>query len=321
MARKQTPITEIDNQEVAPEVAQAAADIQNTVAELQAVHSEDRDLLNQLLGQAKMADAFAKFSKTVLTSKLAFVKENKLYKGLAGTKSKDGLELSGTWGEFCNMLGFTPEHANESINNLREFGEEALESMSSMGIGYREMRQFRRLPEDEKTALIEVAKSGDKEALVEFAETIFEKHSKEKDALEKELDEAKKDLAAKEVVANSNAQRINELQEKVARIKKEKPDETQEELRSEAANFAMAAELSIRGNLRSAIQALRQYEHETRLEQGPFIAGLFGMCKRAMAEIQAEYDVSETTSEDDLPAWLREDSDSALDSALQESQQ
>ncbi len=32
------------------------------------------------------------------------------------------------------------------IANLRTFGEEALESMSRMGIGYRELRQWRKLP-------------------------------------------------------------------------------------------------------------------------------------------------------------------------------
>ena len=39
--------------------------------------TDERDLLNQLLDQAQMADAFEQFSRTVRTSKLAFVKENK----------------------------------------------------------------------------------------------------------------------------------------------------------------------------------------------------------------------------------------------------
>ncbi|MDU4391217.1 MAG: hypothetical protein E7I52_18095, partial [Klebsiella michiganensis] len=143
---------------------------QNLMATVSSQMNDERDLLNQLLGQAQMADAFAQFSKTVLTSKMAFVKENKLYQSLKGKKGQDGLEFSGTWAEFCNLLGYTPEHANESINNLQSFGEEALESMSRMGIGYRELRQFRRLPEDQKSALIEVAKEGDKTALLELAE-------------------------------------------------------------------------------------------------------------------------------------------------------
>ncbi|QBH95751.1 hypothetical protein EKN56_04650 [Limnobaculum zhutongyuii] len=169
---------------------------QNLMATVQAEYNYERDLVNQLLGQAQMANAFAQFSKTVLTSKLAFVKENKLYRAIAGKKNQDGLEFSGTWEEFCNLLGWTPEHANESIANLNSFGEEALESMSRMGIGYRELRQYRRLPENEKIALIELAKIGDKESLVEFAEEIFTKHTKEKEELKKKVDDTQADYNA-----------------------------------------------------------------------------------------------------------------------------
>lgn len=76
--------------------------------------SDERDLLNQLLGQAQMADAFAKFSKTVFISKLAYVKENKLYQALSGKKGEDGLHFRGAWDEFCGLLGWTPQHANEA---------------------------------------------------------------------------------------------------------------------------------------------------------------------------------------------------------------
>lgn len=158
---------------------------------------DERDLVNQLLGQAQMADAFAKFSVTVTTSKLAFVKENKLYRALKGQKSRDGHGfLSGTWQEFCGILGRSVEQVDEDIRNLRQFGEEALESMSRMGIGYRELRQYRRLPEDQKAALIEVAKSGDKESFVELAEEIISKHAAEKAELQKKLDDVQGDYDA-----------------------------------------------------------------------------------------------------------------------------
>lgn len=170
---------------------------QNLMAVVSSHMTDERDLLNQLLGQAQMADAFAQFSKTVLTSKMAFVKENKLYQSLKGKKGQDGLEFSGTWAEFCNLLGYTPEHANESINNLQSFGEEALESMSRMGIGYRELRQFRRLPEDQKSALIEVAKEGDKTALLDLAEEMIAKHAREKEELKTDLEISRQMLAEK----------------------------------------------------------------------------------------------------------------------------
>ena len=174
----------------APQLDEAALAVLDAapaqLAAMQAGYAEDRDLLNQLLGQAQMADAFAKFSVTVTTSKLAFVKESKLYQQLKGKRTGDGHQFSGTWEEFCGLLGRSREQIDEDIRNLNAMGAEALESMSKMGIGYRELRQYRRLPEDQKQALIEVAKSGDKEGFVELAEQIIAKHHKEKEAAEAE---------------------------------------------------------------------------------------------------------------------------------------
>lgn len=75
MARTATPAP--ISKEVAVNEAAIANDF-NAVDQLATItqgYSEDRDLMNQLLGQAQMADSFAKFSQTVWSSKLAFVKE------------------------------------------------------------------------------------------------------------------------------------------------------------------------------------------------------------------------------------------------------
>jgi hypothetical protein len=134
----------------------------------------------------------------VRTSKLAFVKENKLYRNLKDAKNPHGAEkLSGTWDEFCGLLGRSVDQVDRDIANLTAFGEEALESMSRMGIGYRELRQFRRLPEDQKSALIEVAKEGDKTALLELAEEMIAKHAREKEELKTDLEISRQMLAEK----------------------------------------------------------------------------------------------------------------------------
>ena len=167
----------------------------NTLTTIQSEYNEERDLVNQLLGQSQMADAFAKFSNTVFISKLSYVKENKLYQYITNNKSEDASSKN-TWEGFCKLLGWTPQHANEAIANLHSLGEEALESMSRMGIGYRELRQYRKLPEDQKTALIEVAKAGDKESLVELAEEFIAKNTKEKEQLKKENSNLQADYKA-----------------------------------------------------------------------------------------------------------------------------
>lgn len=162
---------------------QSITNTMNAMSSMQSEYNQARDLVNQLLGQAQMANAFGKFSQTVWAYKLNFVKENKLYRNLAGKKTPNGLDLKGTWQEFCSLLGISDEKANQDIANLKAFGEEALEAMSKMGIGYRELRQYRKLPEDQKTALIQVARAGDKDALIELAQELIAKNTKEKEQL------------------------------------------------------------------------------------------------------------------------------------------
>lgn len=171
----------------------------------------ERDLVNQLLGQSQMAGAFEDFSRTVRISKLAYVKENKLYREIEGMKLRTGAEyLKGTWEEFCSLLGRSVDQVDRDIANLRAFGEEALESMSRMGIGYRELRQYRRLPEDDKSALIEAAKSGDSAAFVDLAEELISKHAKEKDELAKKLEDTQHDYDALSKVEADTSKKLRD---------------------------------------------------------------------------------------------------------------
>ncbi|MBN0676354.1 hypothetical protein N0472_33285, partial [Pseudomonas aeruginosa] len=172
MARKASPVKVEPIPEVNQQAYQAEAGALTMLGDIAQGMHEERDLVNQLLGQAQMAGAFEEFSRTVRTSKLAYVKENKLYRAIAGKKSPNGSEFSGTWDEFCSLLGISVDKANMDIANLRTFGEEALESMSRMGIGYRELRQWRKLPDDARSALIEAAKQGNKDAVEYLAEEL-----------------------------------------------------------------------------------------------------------------------------------------------------
>ena len=113
------------------------------------------------------------------------------------------------------MLGRSKDQVDTDIQNLQAFGEEALESMTRMGIGYRELRQYRRLPADERLALIEAAKAGDKAELVDVAEMMISKHLKESEKLTQERDEAKKTADAREQVIASKEKVISRLQEQL----------------------------------------------------------------------------------------------------------
>jgi|GEM_PF-2020680 len=226
----------------------------------------ERDLINQLLGQAQAAAAISQISQTIGVSKLAFVKETKAYRGLKGM-SANGLELKGTWVEFCNLLGISDEKANTDIANLNMFGQEALESMTRMGVGYRDLAQYRKLPDDERSALIEAAKSGDKDQLLDLAESLIEKHIKEKAELTDKaagLEQDLKDTGKRINNMNSEIERLEMVNERLGQKKERltKFEELTEVVRDECMHLQAGFELNL-----TSLQKL--FEHVFYAEPTP----------------------------------------------------
>lgn len=211
---------------------------------------ESRDLLNQLLGQAQAFSAASQLLQTFGVSKLAYVKENGLYKHLAGINTPNGLALRGTWEEFCSLLGMSDEKANQDIANLRAFGEEALESMSRMGIGYRELRQFRKLPSDQREALAQIAKSGNKDDVLEAAYDAIEKERASAQELQVKNAELSEDLKAVERRAKNLDAELERTHSQITRLSAAKKRTTEfllrtEEIREECMALQLGAELNL----------------------------------------------------------------------------
>ena len=305
MARNTTPAPDsrevfANNVVIAEEVnaTNQLGEVVRLQSEMQARYGQERDLLNQLLGQAQMADAIGKFTATVAVSKMAFVKENKLYQQLKGAKDRDGRDLDGTWEDFCKLLGTSAPKVNEDIHNLQSFGEQALESMSAMGIGYRAMRQYRKLPEDQKQALLEAAKSGDKGEFLDLAEELIAKHAKEKETLTQAVEEGQREREA--------------IEKRIEVIRQQRQQDEMEEDRFAAlSNEGKLAELQAQAtssmrsvctsllHLRRAMEEMQEVDSRT----APFLAGLLKQVGLEMKTIEEEMhlpkvnDLSETALE------------------------
>lgn len=310
MGRKAQPAAELVQD--APLNNEVLALVQNATA-LASDMGEERDLVNQLLGQAQMAGAFEEFSRTVRTSKLAFVKENKLYRALAGKKSPDGPEkLSGTWEEFCCLLGRSVDQVDEDIKNLRQFGEEALESMSRMGIGYRELRQWRRLPDDSRSALIEAVKEGNKEAVEYLAEELIATHAKEKSALEKQVDDLQADKEALGLRIAHKSRELEETTHELAktrrRIQSMKADEAEKALRKEVAAAHFEAETALKGTLYKAFSILSEHSEQTGSDHRPFQANLVRQLEMLLLRIREEFQLPEGEAAGDIGefGWIEQ---------------
>lgn len=303
MARtKSQPVELIPDVALNPELEAT----QNLMAKISSQMSDERDLVNQILGQAQMAGAFARFASTVEVSKIAFVKENKLYQSLKGMKNLDGRGLNGTWEEFCEILGTSVAKANEDINNLQSFGEEALESMSRMGIGYRELRQFRRLPEDQKSALIEVAKEGDKTALLDLAEEMIAKHAREKEELKTDLEISRQMLAEKKDELGTMRSEKEELKSRlVRRTTTETPDEEGVALETEVTGFKSGV-LSAFFDLKSGFNALTEHTERTGINHTGMMAGLLDDLLAHFEELRQEFSLPEARETSVIPDWVTE---------------
>lgn len=322
MARKPTPT--IDPVETPELDTEKVAEIENAGALLASAASEEYATVNQLLGQAQMADSISKFSRTVRLTKLAYVKENKLYRALAGHKTPNGSALSGTWEEFCGLLGYSKDKVDLDLQNLRAFGEEALESMSRMGIGYREMRQFRKLPDDSKQALIEVAKTGDKESFVELAEEIITKHIKEKEALQNERDEMRADYEAQGERLHKKNQELEASefarQRAERRLKDATPDEAENQLKVEVSGVAVEIQSLFRTRLNAALETLEEHSAETGSNQRLYMATLVKQMELELLALRERYDLPADLDTDDTD-WMSEDALAEAEAAVTQMQE
>ncbi|WP_420598613.1 hypothetical protein [Neptuniibacter sp.] len=304
-----------DNKDLPSIDAAKVEEIQNQAAALNDANSDERDILNQIIGQVQMANSLSKFADVVSLSKMAHIKETKMYRALAGKQGidRDGNKIAdvGTWEGFCLAIGTTRQKIDEDIINLKSFGEAALEDLSRVGAGYREMRQYRKLPEDQKQALIEVAATGDKDSFVDLAEEIISKHSKEKEQLTKERDEALADAEATREVSAGKDQKINQLatdlEKNRRRISTQDPDEVAKELQLEAAGIFVELKSLVQTQLRPAFESLMDYQSlHPDIDQQGWLSNMLHDLKLDLINLGEDFQLEELVA-GAMPDWLDPD--------------
>lgn len=148
--------------------------------------------LFQGLGRYEASTVFSKIANVLGISQLRAIKESKAYRQLKGVKSSDGHEFSGTWADVATLLGVSVSKLDEDLGMAETFGEEAFRSMQSIGIGYRDLRQLRKLPDDSQKAVIEAAENGEKDKVLELVEDLVSRQQREKARIEAEKETAER---------------------------------------------------------------------------------------------------------------------------------
>jgi hypothetical protein len=209
--------------------------------------------INQLIGQIQMANSFARFADVVSLQKLAHIKETKAYKASKGVEVKlasGEIADVGTWEGFCSALGMSVSKVDEDLTNLRAFGEQALENLSRIGAGYRELRQWRKLPQEQREALAQIATTGSKEDVLEAAYDAIEAERKKADELVVKNAELGEDLKLAERRAKNLDTECERKDIQIKRLSEAKKRTTDfllrtEELREECMALQLGAELHL----------------------------------------------------------------------------
>lgn len=289
-------------------------EIQNSTALAAQALTQDIAEAHEAMGMIK-AFGFVNKLLTVGTLKiLTEIKNNKKYKGLV-TYIDGKLTTVGSWEQYCKACGFSVNKVDEDLLNLSVLGEEFLEDSQRLGLGYRDLRKLRKLPDDARAEIVEAdySEATDKEELLERIEDLTAKFAKEKGELEGKLKRKSEDYDAQaKVLANRN-ERINKLDAEL--VKKEKliatqtPDQRGGALREETAAISYKAEVILRGQVWQAFEALEAHSSEHGIDHKQFMSGVLAEYQLILSELKSHFNLDSTPSGSYVPEWAQDEED------------
>ena len=211
------PATEesIDTYKLEAEHQAAAAMVEANMAEFHAERAElkekeqqEREALiaeaSRLTGRVEALDFISKLTTVSGLMLLKNIKENKIYKELPNIK---------TWEEYCKSIGFSRQKVDLDLDNLKTFGEEFLTTVSTFGLGYRELRS---LSKQVKAGNLEVK---DAEVIIDGEVIPLDDKDELRDALDTLLKSKYKEIEEKDKKIKDQSESIEIKNNEIARLR------------------------------------------------------------------------------------------------------
>ncbi|EDK06862.1 hypothetical protein [Haemophilus influenzae] len=286
---------------------------QDAVALASKAMTQDKAQAYELVGMLKAFDFTQKLVTVTTLKTINEIKQSKQYKGLELLNRDGELVTVTSFKDFCTALGFSVEKIDADLLNLNTLGEEFFETSQRLGLGYREMRKLRQLPEEARTEIVEAdySEATDKEDLIEKIEDLTAKHAKEKEALQAQLKRKSDDYEAQAKVLATKNERINhldlELAKKTKAIETQTPEQRGGVLREEAAAISYKVEAVLRGQVFQAFEALTAHTEATGIDHKQFMSGVLAEYQLILSELKERFGLDDTPSGEALPEWARED--------------
>ena len=197
----------------------ASKTLAEAIIEGQAIGSKLANAANvaMLAGQVQMAKAIENFTTVGSLKILQKAKESKSYRNLKGIELPTGEILTGTWADFCKLIGESTSTIDERLKNLDTFGAKALESMQAIGMGIRDLRRLRQLPPDELLTLVDgdQLKVKDREEALIIIEEMAAKHRTESNELKEKIESLEQSSKATDQLLEKKGKQIQELEKEL----------------------------------------------------------------------------------------------------------
>ena len=274
--------------------------------------TQDKAQAHELIGMIKAFDFTQKLVTVTTLKAINEIKQSKQYKGLDIYNPQGKLVTVTTFRDFCEALGFSVEKIDQDLLNLNTLGESFLETSQRLGLGYRDLRKLRKLPEDARAEIVdaEFSETADKEEWLEKIEELTAKHAQEKQILEGQLKQSQANYEAQSKVLKNKNDRINqldiELEKKKNHINTLSPDEKGGLLRKETSQLAYNAEAILRGQVWKAFETLDSHTQESGIDHKQFMVGTLAEIELVLNELRTAFNLPRLADGDNRPEWARE---------------
>lgn len=310
---------------VAVVTAENVLDISSAAQHMTSVQKHELLALGTRHGRQQMARAIRHFAAIGEIQAWAEIKDSKSYRSLKGVILETGETMTGTWEEYCqHFLATSHVTIDNDIDNLAKFGSDALEAMRNAGVGYREMRQLRALPDDERQALVDAA-AGDKETLLTTAEELLSRHRKEKKLLKETITGMQGDAEAKERLLAARNEELTKAKDQLVFIQSSKATEANA-IRSEVAGLIVTIRQHLTVQLNEGFTRLLDAATSNATpdtidtlqeDVKTFMAEQVMYMRMAVTRLQEDFDLPDDPAEvGGPPAWMSADMD-ALEADLE----
>ncbi len=172
--------------------------------------------LHQGLGMFRAFEFITSISSVAKTRWLRERHESGDYKGVQVQGADGSIKTLQNFADLCAAAGVSLSKAKEDMQNLALFGEQFMASAEQAGLGYRQLRNLRKLDEASREEVLgEAAKTDDPNDLRWLIEDAYEAKAK----MRKELDEAKANYEASKEVSAKTRDKLDKAERELSKLK------------------------------------------------------------------------------------------------------